>query len=231
MNHAFRAPPHLPWTDIETVFLDMDGTLLDLHFDNQFWLEHVPARYAEKNALTLDQAKQELYPRFKAKEGTIQWYCIDHWSLELGLDIARLKLELEHLIKVRPHVRELLEKLQSAGKRTSLLTNAHEKVLEMKMRTTGLDAHFDHLICAHSFACPKEDPRFWPRLAVADAFDPDTTLFIDDSLAVLRAARDFGIRHLRAVRRPDSQGAPRDTGEFVAVETFKDLIDELDACR
>ena len=35
------------WPQIDTVFLDMDGTLLDLHFDNHFWREHMPRRYAE----------------------------------------------------------------------------------------------------------------------------------------------------------------------------------------
>lgn len=227
MNERSHSPL-LPWKDIETVFLDMDGTLLDLHFDNHFWLEHVPARYADKNALSVDEAKQHLYPRFKAEEGTIQWYCIDHWSRELNLDIGRLKEEVEHLIQVRPHVRELLERLQATGKRIALLTNAHRRVLELKMRTTGLDAHFDHLICSHAFACPKEDARFWPRLAEADPFDPHSTLFIDDSLPVLRAARAFGIRHLRAIRRPDSRSPPRDTGEFIAVESFRDLVRELD---
>ncbi|MCP4043692.1 MAG: haloacid dehalogenase, partial [Gammaproteobacteria bacterium] len=36
--------PVINWNSIHTVLLDMDGTLLDLHFDNQFWLEHVPLR-------------------------------------------------------------------------------------------------------------------------------------------------------------------------------------------
>ena len=34
--------PELDWTSIDTVLLDMDGTLLDLRFDNWFWQEHVP---------------------------------------------------------------------------------------------------------------------------------------------------------------------------------------------
>ena len=40
------------WENIETVLLDMDGTLLDLHFDNHFWLQHVPVCYAEKHGLS-----------------------------------------------------------------------------------------------------------------------------------------------------------------------------------
>ena len=41
----------LPWPEIHTVLLDMDGTLLDLRFDNHFWRELVPERYAERHGL------------------------------------------------------------------------------------------------------------------------------------------------------------------------------------
>ena len=217
----------LPWQDIETVFLDMDGTLLDLHFDNHFWLEHVPLRYAEKHGMTVDGAKQALFPRFRALEGTIDWYCVDYWSRELGLDISALKRELEHLIQVHPQVAEFLETLRRSGRRIALLTNAHHKVIDLKMASTGLAQHFDHLICAHAFRVPKEDPQFWPRLAARDHFDPAATLFVDDSLPVLRAAHDYGIRHLRAVRLPDSKAPPKQTDEFIAIESFSELIEGL----
>ncbi len=224
---ATNSPPTLPWDTIETVFLDMDGTLLDLHFDNHFWLQHVPIRYAEKHGLSLEDAKQKLFPRFKSMEGTLDWYCIEYWSRELELDIEALKRELEHLIQVRPQVRQVLEKLQRSGKRIALLTNAHHKVVELKMQTTGLDAHFEKLFCSHSFSYPKEDPRFWPRLAEADPFSVESTLFVDDSLPVLKAAQDFGIRHLRAIHQPDSKAPPKETGEYIAIKDFGELINGL----
>ena len=43
----------LDWDSIDTVLLDMDGTLLDLHFDNHFWLEFVPHKYAELKGIAL----------------------------------------------------------------------------------------------------------------------------------------------------------------------------------
>ncbi|NLD01354.1 MAG: haloacid dehalogenase, partial [Gammaproteobacteria bacterium] len=52
----------LPWAHIDTVLLDMDGTLLDLHFDNFFWLKYLPQCYAEKNNLSLAQADAYLTP-------------------------------------------------------------------------------------------------------------------------------------------------------------------------
>ena len=33
----------------------MDGTLLDLHFDNHFWPKHVPRRYSEKHGISFEQ--------------------------------------------------------------------------------------------------------------------------------------------------------------------------------
>ena len=204
---------------------------MDLHFDNHFWREHVPLRYAEKHELSVEEAKQTLYSRYHALEGTIDWYCVDYWSRELDLDINALKRELEHLIQVHPHVAEFLEALRAAGKRIALLTNAHQKVIELKMAVTGLAEHFDHLICAHAFRLPKEDPQFWPKLAEQDPFDRDTTLFVDDSLPVLRAAGDYGIRFLRAVHLPDSKAPPKHTEEFVAIESFDELLEGIASSR
>ena len=161
----------IPWHEIDSVFLDMDGTLLDLHFDNHFWREHVPLRYAEKHHIDIAAAKSELVPRFRLKEGTMDWYCVEYWSRELELDIADLKQEIHHLIAVHNHVEEFLERTRAAGKRVVLLTNAHAKSLDLKMEVTGLTTAFDALICAHDIGYPKEDPRFWPLLEQDESFD------------------------------------------------------------
>ncbi len=213
----------IPWNLIDTVLLDMDGTLLDLHFDNHFWLEHVPRRYAEAHGLPLEQARRELADRYRACEGTLAWYCVDHWSRELDLDIALLKTEVDHLIAVHPHVRGFLRALGRSGRRRVLVTNAHQKSLALKLERTRLAGLLDAVICAHDLGRPKEDPGFWPSLQEIAPFDPDRTLFVDDSPAVLRAARAYGIRWLLAVRRPDSQAPPKEAREFPAIEDFASI--------
>jgi putative hydrolase of the HAD superfamily len=219
----------VPWHEIRSVFLDMDGTLLDLHFDNHFWREHVPLRYAELNQLDIETAKSDLFQRFQDKEGTMDWYCVEYWSRELGLDIASLKEEIDHLIAVHSHVVEFLAYTRSAGKRTVLLTNAHSKSLTLKMARTGLEDHFDALICAHDIGYPKEDLRFWSRLGEYESFTPESTLFIDDSLPILRTAREFGIAHLLAVSRPDSKSPPREIDEFPVIGSFEEITPVLPA--
>jgi HAD superfamily hydrolase (TIGR01509 family) len=214
----------LNWNQIDTVFLDMDGTLLDLHFDNHFWLEHVPLRYAEKHGLSREAARDALAPRYHRVVGTMDWYCVDYWTRELELDIAWLKEEVEHLIAVHPHVIEFLAALRGSRLRTVLVTNAHHKSLALKMRKTRLDGYFDAVICAHDIGVPKKHPEFWGKLQSVERFDPARTLLVDDSLPVLRSARDYGIGHLLAVHRPDTQLPAKDVAEFDAIHDFLEII-------
>ncbi len=212
------------WQHVHTVLLDMDGTLLDLHYDNHFWHVHVPQRYAEKHALSLDAAKNELFPRFRKAEGTLDWYCIDYWTRELGLDIAMLKAEVDHLIAVHPHVIEFLEAVRAINKRIVLVTNAHGKSLSLKLERTQLGGHFDAVICSHDLGLPKEHLAFWDKMQLAEPFSKNTALLIDDSLPVLRSARHYGIAQLLAVKNPDTQGPEKDVGEFQAIKSFGEIM-------
>lgn len=214
----------IDWQRVQSVFLDMDGTLLDLNFDNYFWQHHVPRRYAEKHGIAIDAAKHELYPRFRRVEGTIDWYCIDYWTEQLGLDIALLKQEVEHLIAVHPHVTDFLDQVRATGKRVVLVTNAHQKSLDLKMQRTRLAGHFDQVICAHRFGLPKEEAAFWERLQQVEPYHPERTLLVDDNLAALRSARRYGIAWLLAVLKPDTRGPERDVGEFTAIRHFSDIM-------
>lgn len=219
-------PAKLPadWSTVESVFLDMDGTLLDLHFDNHFWLEHVPLRYGERQGLSKEAALEALTPRFRATEGTLAWYSLDYWSRELDMDIVTLKREVEHLIQVLPHAEEFLKRVRAAGKRLVLVTNAHADALALKMERTRLDPHFDRIVSSHDLGNPKETAEFWKSLREVEAFDPASTLLADDSLPVLRAARDYGIRHLVAMRKPDSKRPAREIPDFPSIETFAELM-------
>jgi len=215
------------WREIDTLFLDMDGTLLDLHFDNYFWQRYVPQCYAKYKKIGNEEAQAELALRYKDVEGTLEWYCLDHWSRELGLDIALLKEEVDHLISVHPHVMDFLAAVRLSGKRIILVTNAHQKVLTLKLDRTQLRGCFDAVYCAHDLGLPKEHPQFWSRLQQLEPFDPKRTLFVDDSLAVLRSARDYGFRWLLAVVKPDSREPVRKVTDFPVINDFSEIMPGL----
>lgn len=219
-----RTSANIDWDRIETVFLDMDGTLLDLNFDNVFWQKHVPARYGELNALDADAAAALLAPRFAGQQGRLNWYCLDYWTRELGFDVAALKREYRHEIRLLPDTLMFLDRLRSVDARRVLLTNAHPATLAIKLECTGIDPHFDAIVSSHQFGLPKENAGFWDRLPESEPFAPATTLLVDDSLPVLRAARAAGIAHLRAIRRPDTQAPPREVDGFLAIDSVADLF-------
>jgi putative hydrolase of the HAD superfamily len=218
----------LPWNAIDTVLLDMDGTLLDLHFDNHFWLQHLPQRYAEHHGISRALAEAELLPLFREHAGTLNWYCTDFWSRELKLSIRDLKREVAHLIALRPDADTFIQALRQAGKQVVLITNAHRDSLSLKLERIELAPYFDHLISSHDYGFPKEDQQFWHALQQDISFDPARSLFIDDSLPILRSAGRFGVGQLLAVRQPDSQAGPKDTEEFAAVEDYRELLRNLE---
>lgn len=216
----------IDWAVIHSVFLDLDGTLLDLHYDNHFWLEHVPVRYAERHGLDHAEARDELMGKYSEVLGSLNWYCVEYWSKELSLDIPELKREVKEKIAVRPHVREFLQFLHMQGKRVVLVTNAHPASVEIKMETTGLDRHFDRIITSHELGHAKEEAAFWPALQTVESYDVNKTLFIDDNFSVLDAAADYGIKYLLAIKKPDSQAEDKDHEDYPLLESFSEIIVE-----
>ena len=212
------------WPEIDTVLLDMDGTLLDLHFDNYFWLDHLPRRYAELHQQPEQLVREQLTTRFESERGSLNWYCLDYWSQQLDIDIATLKREISHLIAVRPHVAGFLQALKHSHRRCLLVTNAHRDSLAIKMEQVDLRPWLDEIIISHDYQAPKEDPRFWQRMHRKLDFDPQRTLFIDDTEAVLSAAQQFGIRYLVTLLQPDSRQPQREQLRFPVIHHFDEIM-------
>ncbi len=219
------------WLRVDTVLLDMDGTLLDLNFDNHFWQVHLPQRYAAARGVALETGREELMARYHARAGTLDWYSVDFWETALELDIMRLKEEVAHLIDIHPHVTDFLAALRASGRRIVLATNAHHKSVTLKMARTGLAPHFDAIVSSHALGAAKEEQAFWQALREAEGFDPARTLLVDDSRVVLDSARRYGIAQLVSVKRPDSTRRDNDTGDYPAIDDFSQLMPGVAAPR
>jgi putative hydrolase of the HAD superfamily len=202
----------------------MDGTLLDLNFDNHFWQTHLPQRYAEAHGLSPEAGREELIARYHGRAGTLEWYSVDFWETALELDIMRFKEEVAHLIAVHPNVTNFLDAMRASGRRVVLATNAHHKSVTLKMARTGLSPRFDAIVSSHALGAAKEEQAFWQRLGEIEPFDPARTLLVDDSLPVLDSARLFGIAYLVAVKKPDTTKPQKSTGAYAAIDDFSQLI-------
>jgi putative hydrolase of the HAD superfamily len=217
----------LDWSKISTVLLDMDGTILDLHFDNHFWLHHLPKRYSESENISLEQAKEKLSSHYKDVEGTLDWYCLDYWAKQTNLSISDLKREVQHLIRLRDDAHDFLMALRASGRKIILVTNAHPDSLSLKIERTALDQYFDTLYSTHEFGVTKESQLLWQRLQAKQNFDVEKTLFVDDSLVILASAKKYGIKHLLAVANPDSKQGSREINDYPAITDYRELLEEI----
>lgn len=214
----------LNWSKIDTVLLDMDGTLLDLHYDSHFWLNVIPAQHALARGISLDAAKADILKRYQAVSGQIQWYCLDYWEQQLSLPIMELKRESQHLIKMREDVPHFLTELKKAGKELILLTNAHPESVMLKFEHTAIDNYLDGVVSTHEYGVSKEQQSLWNQVQKDLGFNKSRTLFVDDSIAVLNAAREYGIEHLLAVANPDSQQPHNEIADYLSVTDYRKII-------
>lgn len=214
----------IDWSNIETVLLDMDGTLLDLHFDWHFWMDLIPQAYADKNGLSIEQSKQLIHEKIHSQTGTLNWYCLDYWTETLNLPIVKLKRELRHQIKVHPEVMDFLAFLKDQNKTVIMVTNAHRDSLAIKLEMTEIEPYFDKLITAHDFGMPKEDIAIWSEIQKVMAYNPENTLLIDDNVHALGTAKEYGIKHLLCATFVSPKLDAIDPKSFAHFKNFSEIM-------
>ncbi|KZX61486.1 MULTISPECIES: GMP/IMP nucleotidase [unclassified Alcanivorax] len=215
----------IDWHSVDTVLLDMDGTLLDLEFDNWFWQKHVPECYARQQGLDRAEADRIIHDWITSHLGTLNWYCLDFWTAELGLEIARLKRQAGDRIAIRPGADTFLQALKESDKQVIMVTNAHRDALDLKVERTGIDRYFDEIVSSHDYGHAKEAQAFWQHLQRHLPFDPARALLVDDSLPVLHSAQLYGIGQPVSILHPDSSLPKRDhTDPFPAIDDFLQVL-------
>lgn len=217
-------PARPDWSRVRHVLLDMDGTVLDLAFDNFIWRDLVPERYAAARGLDLAAARAELEPQFRAVAHTLPWYDTNYWSRLTGLDVAGLHREFRHRIAVLDGSFAFLDAVRESGRTMWLCTNAHPDSWRPKIEQARMQHYFEHVISSHDVQAPKENQHYWERLMERHPFDREHALFCDDSPPVLASARRFGIGQIVAMRHPDTTAPPRTFADFPSVARLNELL-------
>jgi putative hydrolase of the HAD superfamily len=217
----------LNWNEIDDVLLDMDGTLLDRHFDNFFFEEELPRRYALMHGLSCEGSRERLMAMYRSVEGELAWTDLDYWTERVGIDVVAMHKELDHMIGFLPSTESFLRELKTLGRRVTILTNAHQSGVEVKIAKTGLDRHVDRIVTASEVGYLKMRPAYWPTCQRLVGFNSSRALFIDDDEGCLAAAQQFGISHLVHSAKSSSQLPAALSASFESVENLSTLTKGL----
>ena len=214
------------WDGIDTVLVDMDGTLLDLNFDNLFWREIVPQRYARLRGMTRggrasSRSRRASRPRSARSSGIAS---IIGRATSASIS-RRLKREHREHIRFLPGAQDFLASVRARGKR---VCRRHERA-SRHVRGEGR---------AHRHRSARRRRRVLARLRGAEGKR--------GVLARARASTSRSTRSARCcsrtaspcsrpraptacgtrspIRRPDSQLPPRAIAEFVGVDGVFELV-------
>ena len=223
-QYTVNNDPKTMFTRCETLMLDMDGTVLDLAYDNYVWKELVPEHYAKVTGIGIDDARNRLFAKYHEIQGDIQWYSLDHWSERLGLDVLELHRGVNHRIGYLPGAKKFLEALREHNVRVLLVTNSHPDTLALKDEVTGLAGYFDAIYTSHQFGFAKERQEFWQALQKEEHFVTDSTLFVDDNRTVLNSANTYGLDMLVEISQPDTSEPVRETAAYTGVKGVADML-------
>jgi GMP/IMP 5'-nucleotidase len=225
IQHAARSSqPVLDWSQIDDVLLDMDGTLLDRHFDNLFFEEELPKRYAVLHGMAFEPARDLLMSMYRSVEGELAWTDLHYWTKRVGIDVVAMTKELDHLIEFLPGAEEFLRNLRRMGKRVTIVTNAHESGVAIKTARTGVDRFVDRVVNAFEVGYLKMRPEYWPNCQRLVGFEPRRSLYVDDDESCLVAAQVFGVTHLLHSAKSSSMLAPARSSVFTSIDHFSVIM-------
>lgn len=229
MQHhkAVNTTPKVDWAQIDCVFLDMDGTLLDLNYDNHVWNDLVPAAYAAQTGSSLVDAQQTLLAHMREIRGTIEFYSFDYWIAYTGIDLIATHEAATDMVAYRPGALEFLRWLNQQERTAVIATNAHPHSISVKDQYANICREVDGVVSSHDYAAPKEADAFWQAMLSEHAFAPERCMFIDDHEPVLDAAARAGIGHLFAVTTPDSSRPGRSGLRYPSFDHFAEICPDI----
>lgn len=216
--------PQIDWHEIDDVLLDMDGTLLDRHFDNFFFEEELPRRYAALQKLSFAESRERLLAMYRSVEGELAWTDLRYWTERVGIDVVAMHKELDHMIGFLPGAEAFLREVKRRGKRITIVTNAHRAGVDVKTAKTGLHRQVDRIVDAFEVGYLKMRQEYWPTCQQLVEFEPKRSLYIDDDESCLMAAQQFGIGQIVHSAKSSSQLPPQRSNRFVSVEELSQLM-------
>jgi putative hydrolase of the HAD superfamily len=163
---------------LRVISFDVDGTLVDLRFNELIWNEGIPLLYAEKMGIGLEEARKHVKQEYdRVGENRLEWYDIRYWFRYFGLEGWRELLK-SYEVTIYPEVPWVLNTLT---KKYDLIaaTNLTREFLDMEMK--DLRNFFKHVFSSTSdFKQVKKTIGFYSKICDILQIKPQEMVHVGD---------------------------------------------------
>lgn len=100
---------------LKIISFDVDGTLVDLEYNDLIWFKEIPELIAKKKRISFEKSLKYVGEEYnKLGEHNLNWYDINYWVTYFGLKVSPNNIldKYESQVKIFPEVISLLEELK-----------------------------------------------------------------------------------------------------------------------
>jgi putative hydrolase of the HAD superfamily len=165
---------------LKIISFDVDGTLVDLEYNNLVWFKEIPQLVAQKKKIGFEESIKLVQDEYnKLGEHNLNWYDIKYWISYFGLGISYKKIleKYEPQIKIFPDVVPTLKELKKDFILISITAMPRE-FLVPKMKK--LKKYFKYIFSSLSDFKEIKNSEIYLRICQKLKVKPEQVLHIGD---------------------------------------------------
>ena len=165
---------------LKIISFDVDGTLVDLEYNDLIWFKEIPELVAKKKKISFEKSLKFVHEEYaKLGEHNLNWYDINYWISYFGIEISPDKIfeKYEPQVKIYPEVIPLLEELKKKYI-LIVITAMPREFLIPKMK--NLEKYFKFSFSALSDFKELKNSEIYSKISKALKVPPKQILHIGD---------------------------------------------------
>ena len=181
---------------IKVVSLDLEGTLVTPDFSQAVWYEGIPALYAERNQIDLEQARAMVDREYREiGDQRMEWYDVKYWFQHFQLENYQKVLE-DHKHKVCWYP-EVMAVLSSLSREYTLVVTSSTTREFFRYMLPDIETYLARVFSSISDYGQIKNPAFYLTVCREMNIFPEEIAHIGDSWRFdFLAAREAGIKAL-----------------------------------
>ena len=178
------------------ILSDLDGVILDQHYDRKFWQSWLPEHVANQTNQSIEKIQIEIQLKIDGQKGTLNWYDLNYWDDLLDVDCMEIIKEQEEKPSFLEGSLEALQELSTLKNPKHILTNGDPRLQEYKAEARNFLQFFDSIFYSMHAGYPKEKKEFWTLARHNLNLDFEDSIFIDDDFKVVTIAVKAGVKRV-----------------------------------